>query len=233
MNKCGRTRKHKTWIHNKYNFVMNKNIVFIVISACVLSSCVSTGFLLRNEENKSYDIYEWVPVFLFDSTRTVHMVFGLSSDEDIQKYSSSRSRLKYSFSISRPLPIVKLNFFSFTNEKGDTIPCILYYKTVINDKVLVNIIDSLPIIFTDSIMKERKMAIGFNIFAECSQSYASIKTVYINYDIEVGGERFIKQCKYEKKRYWDWRPEFLNDLWHNTKRSKIKSQPRDKYIFTQ
>ena len=203
MNKCGRTRKHKTWIHNKYNFVMKKIIVFIVLP-CILLSC-SIGRTLENEKRTSVDIGKCITVPIFDTVTKVYLEFAINgyyNEEDIQKYASSKSsRLKYYFSISRPLPIVKLNSFSFTNEKGDIIPCILYYRTMGR---VVNIIDSLPVIFTDSIIKERKM-IGFQIWAECSQSYASIKTVYINYDIEVGSERFIKQCKYEKKWFFEIR----------------------------
>ena len=146
-----------------------------------------------------------------------------SNEDDIQKYNSSRPRLKYYFSIPTPvLPTVKINSFSFTDKKGDTIPSILYYRTVgelleivevggnsweKRDRV-VNIIDSLPVIFTDSIKKEKKMAGGFTVFAECSQSYASIKTIYINYDIEVGDKRFVKHIKYKKKWYIDMRPKF-------------------------
>ena len=204
---------------------MDKNVVFIVLLSCVLSSCVDTGFLLYNEDGKFYDVYEGITVPILDTVVKVGLDFainGMYNEEDIQKYSSSRPRLKYYFSIPTPiLPTVKLNSFSFTDKKGDTIPSILYYRTVgevleivevagnsweKRDRV-VNIIDSLPVIFTDSIKKEKKIN-GFVIFAECSQSYASIKTVYINYDIEVGDKRFVKQCKYTKKRYWDWRPKF-------------------------
>jgi len=162
---------------------------------------VDTGRVLENEKGTSYDVYSYFAV-----PDTVRVQFGLSNDEDIQKYSSSRKRLKYRFCIPCPvLPTVKLNSFSFTREKdGDTIPCVLYYRT---KGRVVNIIDSLPVIFTDSIEKGKKMVV-FEIFAECSQSYAATKTVYINYDIEVGSECFVKQIKYTKKRYWDWRPKF-------------------------
>lgn len=154
----------------------------------------------------------------------VSVDFAIGNDEDIQKYSSDslNSRLKYRFIIPTPvLPTIKLNSFSYTDKNGNIIPSILYYKTEgevlgiikVGDisweetDIIINIIDSLPVIFTNRIKKDMEN-MTFEIFAECSQSYVSIDTVYINYDIEVGNKRFIKQCKYSKKQYWDRRPKF-------------------------
>ena len=190
----------------------------------MLYSCVDTGLSLDNENGTSHDVCDFFVISILDTMANVRIDFainGMYNEEDIQKYSSSHSRLKYYFSVTPHLPIIKLNSFSFTSEKGDTIPSVLYYKTrdtnnkivtdiIVNDSFLVvdgtiiNIIDSFPAIFTNDIKNEMKG--GFRIFAECSKSYREIKTININYDIEVGNEHFIKQCKYEKKRYWDWRP---------------------------
>ena len=71
---------------------------------------------------------------------------------------------------------------------------------------MVNIIDTLPIVFTAEMVKELEM-VTLTIWAECSQSSKSIKKLlYVNYDIEVGDKQYIKKCQYKKKRYWDIRP---------------------------
>ena len=180
-----------------------------MILSYTLSSCmVDTGLSLKNRTKTSYDVNEYITVSILDTMRDVHITFGLNvfyNEEDIQSESSDLSyeKLKYHFSIPYPiLPIVKLNSFSFTNKNGDTIPSILYYRTIGRR---VHIVDSLPVIFNDDIKRKEEMIVPL-IWVECSQSYASIKTVYINYDIEVGDKRFVKQSKYTKKRYWDWRP---------------------------
>jgi len=223
----------------KYRYIKLEVVVFLLLCH-ILSSCVDIGRTLESENGYS-DVSEailipdtLIPVkeFYRDGEKiplsdpyTVSLHFGIPTYlnvDDIQTYNSNLPRLKYHFSIPCPvLPPVKLNSFSFTDKKGDTIPCILYYKTrdttnkvvtdiiingsyLVTDGIVINIIDSFPAIFTNDIKKE--MSGGFTVFAECSQSYASIKTVYINYDIEVGDKRFVKQCKYTKKWYFDMRP---------------------------
>ena len=145
----------------------------------VLSSCVDTGFILYNEEGKNYDVYEGITLSkdMFEDTVFYHkdkktyvpisgrvgVDFGIDIyEENIQKYNGSDSlhqRLKYHFSIPTPvLPTVKLNSFSFINKNGDTIPHFLYYRT---EGRVVNIIDSLPVIFTDGIKKEKKRICNF------------------------------------------------------------------------
>ena len=66
----------------------------------------------------------------------------------------------------------------------------------------MNIIDTLPIVFTAEMVKELEM-VTLTIWAECSQSS---KLLYVNYDIEVGDTHYVKSIKYTKKLVWDMRP---------------------------
>lgn len=190
-------------------FFMYKMIFFFIIS-CVLCSCVSTGLGLVNKMHDTYDVYEAVPIPGIDTSmttrKTASVGFGINflyNEEDIQQYSSPDPRLKYYFEVLAPTePTVKLNSFSFTDANGDTIPSVLYYRT---QNRVVNIIDTLPVVFTAEMVKEQEMA-TLTIWAECSQSYKSIKVINVNYDIEVGDKQYIKKCRYKKKRYWDIRP---------------------------
>ncbi len=186
---------------------MNRVVIYILLS-CALSSCqvdISKGLI--NEEGDFYDVWEYITVP--NSEFKVSLKFGLNADlsfdDDIQTYTSDSlySRLKYRFGIfTSDLPTIKLNSFSFTNKNGDTIPSILYYRTVDND---VHIIDSLPVTFTNDI-KEHMRHKSFQVYAEGSQSYVSTKMVYVNYDIEVGDKYYVKHVKYKGQRFWDWRP---------------------------
>lgn len=177
----------------------------------ILSSCmVNLGRRVVNAKGSFYDIYEYITVPVPDTVSSISVNFGLNpggmGDDDIQQYSSDSllPRLKYQFSIPCPvLPTVKLNSFSFTRKKdNDTIPFVLYYRT---DGREVHVIDSLPVVFTNEIKKNLKI-VPFEIFAECEQSYASTKKVYIHYDIEVGDKRYVINSKYKKEWYTDWRP---------------------------
>ena len=190
-------------------FFMYKMIIFIIIS-CVLCSCVTTGLELVNGKNDTYDVCEAVPIHGIDTSKTTRKTasveFGINflyNEEDIQQYSSPDPRMKYYLQVLAPTePTVKLNSFSFTDAHGDTIPSVLYYRT---KNRMVNIIDTLPVVFTAEMVKEQEMA-TLTIWAECSQSYKSIKVINVNYDIEVGDKQYIKKCRYKKKRYWDIRP---------------------------
>ena len=189
---------------------MKQLIVFIILS-CVSSSCIVVGFALANENDSLDDVYEAVPIPGIDTSLTVRekavVEFGFTANYDnILQYSSHEPRLKYRFEvIARIDPTVKLNSFSFTDAKGDTIPFVLYYRSK-NGKV-VNIIDTLPIVFTAEILKEKGMY-SPTIFAECSKSEKSINRLYVNYDIEVGDTHYVKSIKYTKKLAWDMRPKF-------------------------
>lgn len=183
----------------------------MMVLSCFLSSCmVDVGRRIVNEKDSFYDVYDFITVPVLDTVSKISVEFGLNpggmGDDDIQQYSSDSllPRLRYQFSIPCPvLPNVKLNSFSFTRKKDrDTIPGILYYRT---DGRVIHIIDSLPVIFTNEIKKNMKN-MTFTIYAESEQSYASTNSIYINYDIEVGNQRFIKKTKYSKKWYSDWRP---------------------------
>jgi len=190
--------------------MMVKTLLFLlcVIFLVFCISCVSIGRDLFNEEGTYTDVYGY-----FYVPEMVSITFEqnvMYNEEDIQKYDSYplHERFKYRFSIPTPvLPVVKLNSFSFTDRKGNIIPCILYYKS--DDKtdgsVIINIIGNLPAVFTNDIKKDMNNR-SFVIFAECSQSIRQIETIYVNYDIEVGDTRFVKQIKYRKKIYFDWGP---------------------------
>ena len=187
---------------------MKQLIVFIILS-CVSSSCIVVGFALANENDSLDDVYEAVPIPGIDTSLTVRekavVEFGFTANYDnILQYSSHEPRLKYRFEvIARIDPTVKLNSFSFTDAKGDTIPSVLYYRT--QNRVVI--IDTLPIVFTAEILKEKGMY-SPTIFAECSKSEKSINRLYVNYDIEVGDTHYVKSIKYTKKLAWDMRPKF-------------------------
>ena len=186
-------------------------LFFFLILSCFLCSCVSIGLDLYNENNDIYDVNEVVPIPGIDTSMTARKIayveFGFNvfyNEEDIQRYGSTYPRLKYFLQVLAPtVPTVKLNSFSFTDANGDTIPSVLYYRT---QNRVVNIIDTLPIVFTDDMVKKLEM-VTLTIWAECSQSGKSIKRkLYVNYDIEVGDKHYIKNIKYTKKLVWDIRP---------------------------
>ena len=182
-----------------------KKVIVVLLLYSVLYSCTNSPYKsFENEGGLSYDVYKSIAVPFLDTVVKVSLEFGITSDDDIQKYDSdSLPRLKYSFHMPCPvLPNVKLNSFSFTSEEGNIVPSILYYRT---DGRVVHIIDSLPAIFTNDIKKHMKNR-SFEIFVECSQSYYETKIIYVNYDIEVGGKQFVKQVKYEGKIKPDRRP---------------------------
>lgn len=185
---------------------MRKIIVFLTL-AIIMSSCVGIGFELVNEKGMCYDKNGDVTVLICDTLHDkVWLDFRIESDDDIGKYNSSRRRLKYGFTILYPiLPNVELNSFSYTTKSGDTLPSILYYRT---DGKVAHVIEKLPMVFTNDIHKRKMKLRPFCIYAECSQSYASIRTVYINYDITVGDKHFAGTSKYRKKLYLDVRPKF-------------------------
>lgn len=151
---------------------MGKMIIFIIIS-CVFYSCVDTGLILLNEMDKNYDVYEAVPIPGIDTSmttcKTAGVEFGFNviyNEGDIQQYSTPDPRMKYYLQVLAPTePTVKLNSFSFTDAHGDTIPSGLYYRT---KNRMVNIIDTLPVVFTAEMVKRQGMA-TLTIWAECSQ----------------------------------------------------------------
>jgi len=168
-------------------------------------------YSLVNEDGGFSDVSDFftVPV-ISDSIVEISMntyfdLNGPVSDSDILKYPDSiHRRLKYRFAIGDPFfPPIRLNSFSFTRQKnGDTNSSTLYYNYKTDRKV---IIDCLPFIFTDVEVTRGGL---LEIYAECSQSYYAYASeqLYVNYDIEVGNKRYVKQVRYSKKRYWDWRP---------------------------
>ena len=193
-------------------FFIKQTITFVILSS-FLYSCVHVGFALENEEESLYDVAEVVLIPYMDTVKTMHKTAivkfgfnGIYNEENIQQYESPDPRKKYLFSIiGHVTPTVKLNSFSYTDTKGNIIPSILYYKTRNGG---VNIIDSFPIVFTNEMVKEKEI-IGLSIFAECNQSQKSLKTVIVNYDIEVGSIHYLKSIKYEKKLVWEIRPKLF------------------------
>ena len=193
------SRRERKRIYSIFAIILSiVEFIALIILFSISSRIAGVGKELINEEALSYDISDYFTVP--DST---FIKFGLSNVENIKQYNSdkSRPRLKYSFCITCPVSLkIKLNSLSITNEKdGESIPYILYYKTNIKDKD-VHIIDNLPVIFTNEIEKD----IPFEIIVESSQSYNVTKTVYINYDIEIGNKHFIKQIRYNKAFCIKW-----------------------------
>lgn len=186
-----------------------KSLVYIILS-CILNSCVWVGFALENK-NQGPDVREAVPIPNSETTdtafktATVEFSFNyIYNEKDILQYDSPEPRLKYFFNIIAPVePTVKLNSFSFTNARGDTIPSILYYRTKHRK---VNIIDSLPIMFTADLVTELKMS-TLTIWAECSKSEKEVNILFVNYDIMVGDKHYVKSIKYKKKLVGEIRPQ--------------------------
>ena len=191
---------------------MMRKITFAILCSVLTSCMVDVSNWLANEDGNDYDVNEFftVPVIMSDSIVEKHLwtTFGLNGSTndriDVLKYPDSLGgRVKYQFAIGG-FTTIELNSFSFTRQKdGDTIPSTLYYRNYITDSRVI--IDSLPVIFTKDV-KEITLGGTFAIYAECSQAYYVTEQVYVNYDIEVGNRRYVKQVKYSKKRNWDWRP---------------------------
>ncbi len=97
--------------------------------------------------------------------------------------------------------LLATNFADVTVDKEYDSLSEIYHKPIIN------IIDSFPAIFTNDVKKNMEHR-TFEIYAECSQSYRATKLIYVNYDIEIGNKRYVKQVKYESKWRMDWRPKF-------------------------
>ncbi len=215
---------------------MKKIVVFILV-CMVASSCIGIGRVLVNADKDFVDVSEKVevpvsqlPVNYFYSYKDeketisdpyrVRVEFGVTSKNvDILTYDSKHPRFNYYFEFPCPiLPTIKFNSFSFTDKNGDTIPCVLYYKTddtlhMIRKRIIdslyvetyrqvINIIDSFPIVFTNDI----KYNAVFGIYAECSKSERELKEIVVNYDVEVGSKRYIKHVTYKKKTFFDFRP---------------------------
>lgn len=179
---------------------MKKIIAINIICFFILQSCCNVFYSLLNDK-KSYCDYSGFSVNkynLFD--------FGLGVREDLYKYKndSLHPRLKFIFGISAPkLPLIKLNSFSFTQEKNkDTIPMKLYYESAY---IVPISIDSLPIIIEiDSVNRKH---LGFRIVSECNETYNETKKIYINYDIEIGNERIVrKNIEYKRRLQIDCQP---------------------------
>lgn len=172
--------------------------IFIIIS---LTGCISISHDLVNENNYYEDYRKETEIGKY------FVVLGLGGyNENLFQYSKDTllERLIYSMSIHTPkCPIVKLNSFAFTRFiDKDTIPFVLYYKSLYIDPV---IIDSLPFVLP-SFYPNDSLA-HFEIVAECSESYLNTKEVYISYDIEFGEDKIVrKNIHYKKKVGIDIRP---------------------------
>ena len=171
--------------------------IFIIIS---LTGCISVSHGLVNENNYYEDYRQETEIGKY------FVILGLGDGVDLFQYSKDTllPRLLYSMSIHTPkCPIIKLNSFAFTRSKDkDTIPFILYYKSLYLEPV---IIDSLPFILP-SYYPNDSLA-HFEIVAECSESYLNTKEVYISYDIEFGEDRIVrKNIHYKKKLDIEIRP---------------------------
>lgn len=188
---------------------MKKLIILAIISSVLFSSCITGGFDLFNERRTLYDVSGFVPFSTVAGTDTADVEFGVETGNDIQQYDTDTQyvRFKYYFKVlyyigSPIIPTVKLNSFSYTDAQGDTIPSILYYYG--GPEWELHIIDSLPVIFTEEMLKQQEY--GFKIYAECNQSYKSTREIYVNYDIKVCDSSYVKHVKYERKLYLDMRP---------------------------
>jgi len=181
---------------------MNKIILLGFFLICIFfSGCISITNDFVNEDGYISDYRQETKIGKY------FVVLELGGyNENLFQYSKDTllPRLLYSMSIHTPkCPIIKLNSFAFTRSKDkDTIPFILYYKSLYLEPV---IIDSLPFILP-SYYPNDSLA-HFEIVAECSESYLNTKEVYISYDIEFGEDRIVrKNIHYKKKLDIEIRP---------------------------
>ena len=125
----------------------------------ILSSCVVYNEW-HSEEGFIFDVSDFLYAFDIernDSVKDLEVYFSLSNCSHGIRFDKSKSplhTLRYNFHISSPyyvsslvIPNVKLNSFSFTDEKGDTIPTILYVQLLNYKKELL--IDTLLELLTD------------------------------------------------------------------------------------
>ena len=195
------------------NYDMNKKmnklkICILLISLCsVFHSCVVYNEW-HSEEGYIFDVSDFLYVFdneRNDSVKELEVYFSLdncSHGIKSKEFESSPRTLSYSFHISSSyrvsspiMPNVKINSFSFTDNKGDTIPTVLYVKLLNKRKILI---DTLLSSLTDEVKNETKYDC-VHIIVESDKSCYNTKLFYVNYDIEVGNKHYINQIKYRRK----------------------------------
>ena len=191
-------------------FKIKIGILLIGLSS-ILSSCVVYNEW-HSEEGYIFDVGDFLYIFdseSNDSIKELEVYFSLyncSHGIKSKEAKSSPRTLSYSFHISSSyrvsspiMPDVKINSFSFTDKKGDTIPTVLYVKLLNKRKILI---DTLLNSLTDEVKNETKYDC-IHIIAESEQSCYNTKLFYVNYDIEVGNKRYLKQIKYKRKWFFD------------------------------
>lgn len=179
--------------------------LFIIVFCLIcLSSCVLYHDVIPVKPNRSGDIYmvykdeQSVPLF-----SSGIMNYLCDNEKDISKVKLSYIFEAHNISLYDN-PVVELNSFSFTDKKGNTIPCNFYY--IIDDFVpryyvldsLYFKIDTLPFNFDINKHQTGK----FTILVEAEQLYHKTKEIYVNFDIAVNNERIIKKKNKYKWKLW-------------------------------
>jgi len=163
----------------------------------------NSGYSFSSEKKWDYDLYEHNNNELCDIIRA-----------DGSTYYSKQDTFRYSIEIYRKEPNVTfvLNSFKLTDKKNKPIPARYYIKTV-TDTVGIKIMpsaknfvyekfkmDTLPFILRDS--NSYKMY-GTNITIE-ARTYDQIKdlrVINVEYDFQVGNQRYISDKIIYKKRF--------------------------------
>ena len=182
-----------------------RHIIFVgVVCFCLIgfSSCVFYHDVVNTNKTWGGDMY----IIYKDRKSTPLFSSGIMRYFYDRKTDISTVKLSYYFRASNihlfDNPIIELHSFSFTNKKGDTIPCRFYYsansyvtKDYVLDSTFVKI-DTLP--FSFDIKKPRTGK--FNILVETDQLYQETKEVYVSFDITVNNQRITKKnIKYKWK----------------------------------
>jgi hypothetical protein len=195
------------------NNELNKLKISILLISLfsIFSSCVVYNEW-HSEEGYIFDVSDFLYIFdneRNDSIKELEVYFSLSNCSHGIRSKESKSSprtLRYNFHISSSyrvsspiMPDVKINSFSFIDEKGDTIPTILYVQLLNKRKILI---DTLLKSLTDEVKNETKYDC-ISIMVESDQSCYNTKLFYVNYDIEVGNKRYLKHIKYRRKWFFD------------------------------
>lgn len=109
-------------------------------------------------------------------------------------------------------PDIVFHSLSFTSNKGDTIPFILYnYKSEGERHYVMDTIDLQEGSFPLQIRRDMRNywqnnSDWYKFYALCPMN--KLKKVYINYDIEVYGKHYVTHTLYRRKLVFDCRPKF-------------------------
>ncbi|MDR2979814.1 MAG: hypothetical protein LBV02_05190 [Bacteroidales bacterium] len=198
-------------------------IILVLWSAYLFSGCCAFNFSLgKKERRRDIDTslvqkngQQCEITANLDGVKRIYTQHAYTNKRD-----GSREKLGYYFMVKnkamrpserKPLPDIVIHSFTFTKkENRDTVPLYLYYQTTYLESVLI---DSLPCSIRVENAEDKPAGI-VAIYAESDLSYKrpykrGVRKLYVSYDIEIDGNRIIKQnIKYRRRLSMDCRWEF-------------------------